>query len=71
MAESADQARRAASAVSISYKNRKKPIMTIREAILDPARVRKATQLPPPPENLGKLCNDFYSKLAKCKCLQI
>jgi xanthine dehydrogenase molybdopterin-binding subunit B len=61
VAESADLARRAASAVSISYKNRKKPILNIREAMLDPARVRKATQIPPPPENLGKVSNKCLS----------
>ncbi len=38
VAESADVARRAAAAVKITYKNRKKPILTIKEAIQDPGR---------------------------------
>ena len=54
MAESADLARRAALAVKISYKNRVKPVLTIKEAIQDPARIRKATEIPPLPKDLGK-----------------
>ena len=53
VAESADLARRAALAVKISYKNSEKPVLTIKEAIQDPARIRKATEIPPLPE-VGK-----------------
>ena len=54
VAESADLARRAALAVKISYKNREKPVLTIKEAIQEPTRIRKATEIPPLPEDIGK-----------------
>ena len=53
VAESADLARRAAAAVKISYKNRQKPILTIREAILDPTRVRNPVEMPHVPADFG------------------
>ena len=54
VAESADVARRASLAVKISYKNRKKPVLTIREAILDPSRIRSDVKMPPVPDDIGK-----------------
>ena len=41
-------------AVKISYKNRKKPVLTIREAILDPSRIRSDVKMPPVPDDIGK-----------------
>jgi len=65
VAENPGLARQAAAAVKVTYKNLKKPVLTIKEALKDPARVKNKISFPPKPKNLGNIFHDKKIKILR------